>query len=223
MEIRIGGIRVEDSRVSFVDEMAGGDVIQIESLDLSTDEIVPGEPMTYAESVRLALAERAVELGVASHNLFDLAYTLVLAHERKVQGLVGIEMLEGISRPSSGRILFRGAPLGPAHLGRVDARHAGRAHAASGQQALLEEGAGGRDERSEAPVHRPRWQRDHRGRRKPPDPPLCAGHGEDRADRRHRGGRRGPQRRLRVQRRSRPDPATCSGSGAKPGTQPSAM
>ena len=33
----------------------------------------------------------AVELGVASHNLFDLAYTLVLAHERKVQGLVGID------------------------------------------------------------------------------------------------------------------------------------
>jgi AsmA protein len=49
MEIRIGGIRVEDSRVSFVDEMAGGDVIQIESLDLSTDEIVPGEPMTDTE------------------------------------------------------------------------------------------------------------------------------------------------------------------------------
>jgi AsmA protein len=49
MEIRIGGISVEDSRISFVDETAGGRAIRVDSLELSTDEIVPGEPITDTE------------------------------------------------------------------------------------------------------------------------------------------------------------------------------
>jgi len=40
---------------------------------------------------------RAVRLGVASHNLFDLAYGLVLAAERRVLDQVQLEMLEGMA------------------------------------------------------------------------------------------------------------------------------
>lgn len=39
----------------------------------------------------------AVKLGVASHNVFDIAYALVLAHERGVSKDVGIEVLEGMA------------------------------------------------------------------------------------------------------------------------------
>jgi RHH-type proline utilization regulon transcriptional repressor/proline dehydrogenase/delta 1-pyrroline-5-carboxylate dehydrogenase len=42
---------------------------------------------------------RVLALGVASHNLFDLAYTLMLARERGVSERVGIEMLEGMADP----------------------------------------------------------------------------------------------------------------------------
>ena len=39
----------------------------------------------------------AMDVGVASHNLFDLAYGLVLAHERKALDRVQFEMLEGMA------------------------------------------------------------------------------------------------------------------------------
>jgi hypothetical protein len=39
----------------------------------------------------------AVRLGLASHNLFDLAYGLVLGHERGVSDRVQLEMLEGMA------------------------------------------------------------------------------------------------------------------------------
>jgi RHH-type proline utilization regulon transcriptional repressor/proline dehydrogenase/delta 1-pyrroline-5-carboxylate dehydrogenase len=39
----------------------------------------------------------AVRLGVASHNLFDVSYALVLAHERDLLDLVQFEMLEGMA------------------------------------------------------------------------------------------------------------------------------
>jgi AsmA protein len=49
MELRIGGIQVEDSRISYVDQAAGGREIRIESLVFSTDDIVPGEALTDTE------------------------------------------------------------------------------------------------------------------------------------------------------------------------------
>jgi len=39
----------------------------------------------------------ALRLGVASHNLFDVAYALVLAHDRGLLGRVQFEMLEGMA------------------------------------------------------------------------------------------------------------------------------
>jgi AsmA protein len=48
MEIQIDGIEVEDSRVSFVDESVPRR-IEITALDLTTDEIAPGEPFTDTE------------------------------------------------------------------------------------------------------------------------------------------------------------------------------
>ena len=41
----MGAIRIEDSRLSFVDEAAARH-IELASLDLTTDEVVPGEPLT---------------------------------------------------------------------------------------------------------------------------------------------------------------------------------
>jgi RHH-type proline utilization regulon transcriptional repressor/proline dehydrogenase/delta 1-pyrroline-5-carboxylate dehydrogenase len=41
----------------------------------------------------------AMDVGVASHNLFDLAYGLVLAHERGALDKVQFEMLEGMANP----------------------------------------------------------------------------------------------------------------------------
>ena len=40
---------------------------------------------------------RAVQLGVASHNLFDVAYALLLRAERGVEAWVEFEMLEGMA------------------------------------------------------------------------------------------------------------------------------
>jgi AsmA protein len=45
MELRIDGVRIHDSRVSFVDDAAGHHV-EVTALDLSTDGISPGEPLT---------------------------------------------------------------------------------------------------------------------------------------------------------------------------------
>ncbi|HUC84940.1 MAG TPA: bifunctional proline dehydrogenase/L-glutamate gamma-semialdehyde dehydrogenase [Candidatus Acidoferrales bacterium] len=39
----------------------------------------------------------AMDAGIASHNLFDLSYALVLAHERNALGRVQFEMLEGMA------------------------------------------------------------------------------------------------------------------------------
>ena len=40
---------------------------------------------------------RAVRLGVASHNLFDLAFAMLVRGENEVEGYVGFEMLEGMA------------------------------------------------------------------------------------------------------------------------------
>lgn len=48
MELRIDGIEISDSRVSFVDESVPRR-IEVTSLDLTTDEIAPGEPLTDTE------------------------------------------------------------------------------------------------------------------------------------------------------------------------------
>jgi RHH-type proline utilization regulon transcriptional repressor/proline dehydrogenase/delta 1-pyrroline-5-carboxylate dehydrogenase len=47
----------------------------------------------------------AMDVGIASHNLFDLAYGLVLAHERKALDRVQFEMLEGMANAQR-RALF---------------------------------------------------------------------------------------------------------------------
>lgn len=39
----------------------------------------------------------AVNLGIASHNLFDIAYALILRTEKKVEKFIGFEMLEGMA------------------------------------------------------------------------------------------------------------------------------
>lgn len=48
-----------------------------------------------------------VHLGVASHNLFDLAYALVLREARKVTPYIEIEMLEGMAAPQARAVLAR--------------------------------------------------------------------------------------------------------------------
>ena len=47
----------------------------------------------------------AMDVGIASHNLFDLAYGLVLAHERNALDRVQFEMLEGMANQQR-RALF---------------------------------------------------------------------------------------------------------------------
>ena len=51
----------------------------------------------------------AVKLGIASHNLFDVAYALVLAIENKAMSRVQFEMLEGMANHQR-RALFEEAP-----------------------------------------------------------------------------------------------------------------
>ncbi len=54
----------------------------------------------YKRMLRFALEPenaRAVRVGIASHNLFELAYGLVLARSRGVEAQVHIEMLEGMA------------------------------------------------------------------------------------------------------------------------------
>jgi RHH-type proline utilization regulon transcriptional repressor/proline dehydrogenase/delta 1-pyrroline-5-carboxylate dehydrogenase len=46
-----------------------------------------------------------VNLGVASHNLFDLSYALVVREEQGVEGFVEIEMLEGMASPQARAVL----------------------------------------------------------------------------------------------------------------------
>ncbi|MCB1113982.1 MAG: bifunctional proline dehydrogenase/L-glutamate gamma-semialdehyde dehydrogenase, partial [Chlamydiia bacterium] len=41
----------------------------------------------------------AVHIGVGSHNLFDIAYALILMHKNGIQGKVAFEMLEGMADP----------------------------------------------------------------------------------------------------------------------------
>jgi AsmA protein len=48
LDIRVDGIRIEDSRLSFVDEAARR-TIELVSLNLTTDEVSPGEPLTDTE------------------------------------------------------------------------------------------------------------------------------------------------------------------------------
>jgi RHH-type proline utilization regulon transcriptional repressor/proline dehydrogenase/delta 1-pyrroline-5-carboxylate dehydrogenase len=54
----------------------------------------------WKRMVAFALAPdsaRAVRLGAASHNLFDLAYALVLARRNRVEGCLTFEMIEGMA------------------------------------------------------------------------------------------------------------------------------
>ncbi|MFT3927933.1 MAG: bifunctional proline dehydrogenase/L-glutamate gamma-semialdehyde dehydrogenase [Myxococcales bacterium] len=56
----------------------------------------------YKQLLEQAVSEgalAAVTLGVASHNLFDVAYALLLAREHDAGASVGIEMLEGMADP----------------------------------------------------------------------------------------------------------------------------
>lgn len=48
---------------------------------------------------------RVVHLGVGSHNLFDLAYALVLREAKGVSSFVSIEMLEGMAAPQARAVL----------------------------------------------------------------------------------------------------------------------
>ncbi|WP_411846328.1 proline dehydrogenase family protein [Roseibacillus persicicus] len=48
---------------------------------------------------------RAVNLGVASHNLFDLSYAMVLRKKNGVENAVEIEMLEGMAAPQARAVL----------------------------------------------------------------------------------------------------------------------
>lgn len=62
----------------------------------------------YKRMLRFALEiehARAVHVGIASHNLFELAYGLVLAEARGVQDFVHLEMLEGMANAQR-RALF---------------------------------------------------------------------------------------------------------------------
>lgn len=66
----------------------------------------------YKRMVETALAPAnldAVRVGIASHNLFDLAYPLVLAVEAGVDDKVQFEMLEGMANPQR-RALFELTP-----------------------------------------------------------------------------------------------------------------
>jgi RHH-type transcriptional regulator, proline utilization regulon repressor / proline dehydrogenase / delta 1-pyrroline-5-carboxylate dehydrogenase len=54
---------------------------------------------------------RAVHLGIASHNLFDLAYGLLLREERGVEGLVEFEMLEGMANHQARAVQARAGGL----------------------------------------------------------------------------------------------------------------
>jgi RHH-type proline utilization regulon transcriptional repressor/proline dehydrogenase/delta 1-pyrroline-5-carboxylate dehydrogenase len=58
-----------------------------------------------------AEALAAIELGVASHNLFDIAYTLVLREERDATAGVSIEMLEGMADPVRRTLSELGVPV----------------------------------------------------------------------------------------------------------------
>lgn len=52
--------------------------------------------VTYGTQLEHA---RAAHLGIGSHNLFDIAYALLLRSENKVERYVGFEMLEGMADP----------------------------------------------------------------------------------------------------------------------------
>jgi RHH-type proline utilization regulon transcriptional repressor/proline dehydrogenase/delta 1-pyrroline-5-carboxylate dehydrogenase len=65
----------------------------------------------YKRMLRYALEPehaRAVRVGIGSHNLFELAYGLVLARARGVEGCVHLEMLEGMANHQR-RALFEEA------------------------------------------------------------------------------------------------------------------
>lgn len=53
----------------------------------------------------------AVQIGVASHNLFDIAYAMVLRSERQLEELIGFEMLEGMAPHLSRAVLAASSQL----------------------------------------------------------------------------------------------------------------
>ncbi len=62
----------------------------------------------YKRMVEYALTAQnlnAVRVGIATHNLFEAAFAIALAHERKVMNFVQFEMLEGMANPQR-RALF---------------------------------------------------------------------------------------------------------------------
>ena len=54
-------------------------------------------------------ATASIRIGIASHNLFDVAFALLLAQDRGVSGRVDIEMLEGMAMAAAREIHRRGA------------------------------------------------------------------------------------------------------------------
>ena len=54
---------------------------------------------------------RTVQLGVASHNLFDLSYALLLCEERELDGACELELLEGMADPVRRALSALGVPV----------------------------------------------------------------------------------------------------------------
>lgn len=68
----------------------------------------------YKRMLRYAMEpERAkcVKLGIASHNLFELAHAFLLSREMKVERQVVFEMLEGMADATARTVLEAGAPI----------------------------------------------------------------------------------------------------------------
>ena len=138
----------------------------------------------------------AVHLGVASHNLFDIAYGLVLREDRHVEPAVEFEMLEGHGQsPGAGGA---GARRGPAPLRARRPR-------------------GGLPQRHRLP--RPPAGREHRARELPA-PHLRPRAGLARLDRRARSLPRRVRARGGPVRRAPPHPGSGRGSG-RPARPPS--
>ncbi|MET0339975.1 MAG: bifunctional proline dehydrogenase/L-glutamate gamma-semialdehyde dehydrogenase [Polyangiales bacterium] len=63
------------------------------------------------ERALTAESTRAVQIGVASHNLFDLAYALLLCEEHELTGQCELELLEGMADPVRRALAALGVPV----------------------------------------------------------------------------------------------------------------
>ena len=73
----------------------------LQARDATAEDVLGADAYLFATPENLA----AMNVGVASHNLFDLGYGLVLAHERGALDRVQFEMLEGMANAQR-RALF---------------------------------------------------------------------------------------------------------------------